>query len=217
MIGKAERGPVAIEAIRKHKAAYLMAVGGAAYLVAKAIRKSRVRRLRRSRHGSDLRIRGEGHAGDRGGRCERHLGAQDRAGRVVEEDRRAEDPGHRGLSAGTRWRRGLGRVRRRPDLRRVHDQGAARAARAARRARPDAGRVRASSPPRSTSSACWSACSSACCATASATSALALAGLALMASRGLLGAAAWDFAIAARLALSSKASASSCSPSPVRR
>ena len=42
MIGKAERGPVAIEAIRKHKAAYLMAVGGAAYLVSKAIRKSRV-------------------------------------------------------------------------------------------------------------------------------------------------------------------------------
>ena len=37
MIGKAERGPVAIEAIRKHKAAYLMAVGGAAYLVSKAI------------------------------------------------------------------------------------------------------------------------------------------------------------------------------------
>jgi fumarate hydratase class I len=42
MIGKAERGPAAIEAIRKHKAAYLMAVGGAAYLVAKAIRKSSV-------------------------------------------------------------------------------------------------------------------------------------------------------------------------------
>src|SRR4051794_16150696 len=42
MIGKAERGPAAVEAIRKHKAAYLMAVGGAAYLVAKAIRKSRV-------------------------------------------------------------------------------------------------------------------------------------------------------------------------------
>jgi fumarate hydratase, class I len=42
MIGKAERGPVAIEAIKKHKAAYLMAIGGAAYLVAKAIRKSRV-------------------------------------------------------------------------------------------------------------------------------------------------------------------------------
>jgi fumarate hydratase class I len=42
MIGKAERGPVAIEAIRKHKAAYLMAVGGAAYLVSKAIRTSRV-------------------------------------------------------------------------------------------------------------------------------------------------------------------------------
>jgi len=41
MIGKAERGPVAIEAIKKHKAAYLMAVGGAAYLVAKAIRKQK--------------------------------------------------------------------------------------------------------------------------------------------------------------------------------
>jgi len=42
MIGKAERGPVAIDSIRKHKAAYLMAVGGAAYLVAKAIRSARV-------------------------------------------------------------------------------------------------------------------------------------------------------------------------------
>ena len=42
MVGKAERGPVAIEAIKKHKSAYLMAVGGAAYLVSKAIRGSRV-------------------------------------------------------------------------------------------------------------------------------------------------------------------------------
>jgi fumarate hydratase class I len=42
MIGKAERGAEAIEAIRKHRAAYLMAVGGAAYLVSKAIRKARV-------------------------------------------------------------------------------------------------------------------------------------------------------------------------------
>jgi fumarate hydratase, class I len=42
MIGKAERGPAAIDAIRKHKAAYLIAVGGAAYLVSRAIRKSRV-------------------------------------------------------------------------------------------------------------------------------------------------------------------------------
>jgi len=41
MIGKAERGPVAIDAIRRHRAAYLMAVGGAAYLVSKAIRHSR--------------------------------------------------------------------------------------------------------------------------------------------------------------------------------
>jgi fumarate hydratase class I len=42
MIGKAERGPVAIDAIKKHKSAYLMAVGGAAYLVAKAIRQAKV-------------------------------------------------------------------------------------------------------------------------------------------------------------------------------
>ncbi len=42
MIGKAERGPTGLEAIRKHRAAYLMAVGGAAYLVSKAIRSSRV-------------------------------------------------------------------------------------------------------------------------------------------------------------------------------
>ena len=42
MVGKSERGPAAIEAIRDHKAVYLMAVGGAAYLVSKAIKKSRV-------------------------------------------------------------------------------------------------------------------------------------------------------------------------------
>ncbi|MFO1194051.1 MAG: fumarate hydratase [Rhodoferax sp.] len=42
MIGKAERGPAAIEAIRKHRSAYLMAVGGAAYLVSKAIKTARV-------------------------------------------------------------------------------------------------------------------------------------------------------------------------------
>jgi fumarate hydratase class I len=42
MVGKADRGPEAIEAIRRHKSAYLIAVGGAAYLVSKAIRASRV-------------------------------------------------------------------------------------------------------------------------------------------------------------------------------
>jgi fumarate hydratase class I len=42
MVGKAERGPVAIDAIKKHKSAYLMAVGGAAYLVAKAIKGAQV-------------------------------------------------------------------------------------------------------------------------------------------------------------------------------
>ena len=42
MVGKAERGPIALEAIRKHRSAYLMAVGGAAYLVSKAIKAARV-------------------------------------------------------------------------------------------------------------------------------------------------------------------------------
>jgi len=42
MIGKGERGSAAIEAIRKHKAVYLIGVGGAAYLVSKAIKSSRV-------------------------------------------------------------------------------------------------------------------------------------------------------------------------------
>jgi fumarate hydratase class I len=42
MVGKAERGPTAIAAIKKHKSAYLMAVGGAAYLVAKAIKGAKV-------------------------------------------------------------------------------------------------------------------------------------------------------------------------------
>ncbi len=42
MVGKAERGPVAIESIKNHKSAYLMAVGGAAYLVSKAIKAAKV-------------------------------------------------------------------------------------------------------------------------------------------------------------------------------
>ena len=42
MVGKAERGPTAIEAIKDHQAVYLMAVGGAAYLVSKAIKAARV-------------------------------------------------------------------------------------------------------------------------------------------------------------------------------
>jgi fumarate hydratase class I len=41
MIGKAERGPAAIEAIKRHRAVYLIATGGAAYLIAKAIRATR--------------------------------------------------------------------------------------------------------------------------------------------------------------------------------
>jgi len=42
MVGKAERGPVALEAIKKHQAVYLIAVGGAAYLISKSIESARV-------------------------------------------------------------------------------------------------------------------------------------------------------------------------------
>ncbi len=42
MIGKAERGPATVKSIAKHQSVYLMAVGGAAYLVSKAIKKARV-------------------------------------------------------------------------------------------------------------------------------------------------------------------------------
>jgi fumarate hydratase class I len=41
-VGKSERGPAATESIARHKSAYLMAVGGAAYLVARAIKKAEV-------------------------------------------------------------------------------------------------------------------------------------------------------------------------------
>lgn len=42
MVGKAERGPAAIESIKKHKAVYLIATGGAAYLVSKAIKEAKI-------------------------------------------------------------------------------------------------------------------------------------------------------------------------------
>jgi fumarate hydratase class I len=77
MIGKAERGPVAIEAIRKHQSAYLMAVGGAAYLVAKAIKGAKVVGF------ADLGMEAiyefdVGHAGDGGGRQPGHQRAHHR-------------------------------------------------------------------------------------------------------------------------------------------
>jgi len=42
MIGKSERGQIAIDAIKDNRAVYLMAVGGAAYLVSKAIKAAKV-------------------------------------------------------------------------------------------------------------------------------------------------------------------------------
>ena len=87
MIGKAERGSEAIAAIRDNRVVYLMAVGGAAYLVSKAITKARVLAFEGTRDGGDLRVRGEGHAGDGGGGCERRFGAPERAAFLVRENR----------------------------------------------------------------------------------------------------------------------------------
>ena len=42
MIGKAERGQPTVESIKKHQASYLIAVGGAAYLISKSIKKAKV-------------------------------------------------------------------------------------------------------------------------------------------------------------------------------
>ncbi len=92
MVGKAERGPEAIEAIREFGAVYLMAVGGAAYLVSKAIQRLAAAGLRGSGHGSHLRIRCAGHAGHRGRRFEGNQRAPDRPGRVAAEDRGDSDP-----------------------------------------------------------------------------------------------------------------------------
>ena len=83
MIGKAERGPVAIEAIRKHGAAYLMAVGGAAYLVSKAIRASRVVAFGDLGMEAIYEFDVQGHAGDRRRRRQRHVGPPDRPARVA--------------------------------------------------------------------------------------------------------------------------------------
>jgi fumarate hydratase class I len=67
MVGKAERGPAAIEAIKKHQSVYLMAVGGAAYLVSKAIKASRVVGFEDLGMEAIYEFDRAGHAGDRGG------------------------------------------------------------------------------------------------------------------------------------------------------
>jgi fumarate hydratase, class I len=68
MVGKAERGPVAIESIKRHKAAYLMAVGGRRLPGVAGDPQGPRGRLRGPGHGGDLRVRGGRHAGHRGGR-----------------------------------------------------------------------------------------------------------------------------------------------------
>ena len=98
MIGKAERGPVAIEAIRRHKAAYLIAIGGAAYLVSKAIRKARVVAFEDLGMEAIYEFEVQGHAGDRRGRCARRVGARDGAEGVGRENQGAEDSGARRLA-----------------------------------------------------------------------------------------------------------------------
>ena len=79
MVGKAERGPRPSTSIRKHRSAYLIAVGGAAFLVSQAIRASRVVGFAGARHGGGVRIRGARHAGHGGGERRRRVGARHRA------------------------------------------------------------------------------------------------------------------------------------------
>ena len=86
MVGKAERGPAAIEAIKEFGAVYLMAVGGAAYLVSKAISRLAAAGVRRPGHGGDLRVRRARHAGDGGRGFEGNQRAPDGAGGVAAED-----------------------------------------------------------------------------------------------------------------------------------
>ena len=119
MIGKAERGPAAIEAIRKHQAAYLMAVGGAAYLVSKAIRQSRVVGFADLGMEAIYEFDVQGHAGDRRGRC-------DAANRCTRPGPREWQAAHRARS---RWSP--------PDAWRATVHAAARRRLKARRARID--------------------------------------------------------------------------------
>ena len=86
MVGKAERGQAAIDAIEEFGAVYLMAVGGAAYLVSKAIKQLEAAGLRRPGHGGDLRVRRGGYAGDGGRRFEGSERAPDGPGGVEGSD-----------------------------------------------------------------------------------------------------------------------------------
>ncbi len=96
MIGKSERGPVAIEAIQQSSVGLPDGRSAAPpYLVSKAIRTAKVLGLRRPGHGSHLRVRRQGYARDRGRGCAGHLGAHDRPAGMAGQDR--EDPGCRGV------------------------------------------------------------------------------------------------------------------------
>ncbi len=97
MVGKAERGPVAIEAIRKHGAVYLMAVGGAAYLVAKAIKGSRLVAFEDLGMEAIREFDVRRHAGHRRRRQPRRIGAQDRSAGMAAAHR--QDTGRRRVMA----------------------------------------------------------------------------------------------------------------------
>jgi fumarate hydratase class I len=74
MIGKAERGPETLASIARHRSAYLIAVGGAAFLVSQAIRASRVG-ICGIGHGGGVRVRRARHAGHGGREFRRRIGA----------------------------------------------------------------------------------------------------------------------------------------------
>ena len=109
MIGKSERGPAAIESIKRHGALYCIAVGGAAYLVAKSIRSAKVLAFPELGMEAIYEFEVKDMPVTVAVDSDRAVGAQDRSGRMADEDR--EDPGRDRLiraAAGPRAARRLG-------------------------------------------------------------------------------------------------------------
>ena len=96
MIGKSERGPGGDRVDQAPRRALLHRRRRRGVPGRQVDPQRQGARVPRARHGGDLRVRGQGHAGHRRGRPDRPIGAQDRSRRMADEDR--EDPGRDGLN-----------------------------------------------------------------------------------------------------------------------